>query len=252
MGLCLVAFLAVTPIPGGSWWASLAVLAVVMHLVLKFLVTARACGALMQQRQSGELELLLTTPLDVPEILRGHLLSIKRQYCGLVLSVLGLDAFLAVMAWYDTGGWEGSGWALVFGLEVAWLLLNLYVLAWAGLCFGMTCKSLAQAIRRTIIYVLLTPWAGMVASAAIVGLLTSGRGLNDQTAFVAGIWFAILLVVCNLGFLGWSMNELRENFRVLAAHQSIPRSPRKTPVEFGEFRPSLFPSFSSGYTSNGC
>ena len=48
------------------------------------------------------------------------------------------------------------------------------------------------------------------------------------------------------------MNELRENFRVLAAHQSIPRSPRKTPVEFGEFRPSLFPSFSSGYTSNGC
>ena len=252
MGLCLVALLAVTPIPGGSWWASLAVLAVVMHLVLKFLVTARACGALMQQQQSGELELLLTTPLDVSEILRGHLLSIKRQYCGLVLSVLGLDAFLAVMAWYDTGGWEGSGWALVFGLEVAWLLLNLYVLAWAGLCFGMTCKSLAQAIRRTIIYVLLTPWAGMVASAAIVGLLTSGRGLNDQTAFVAGIWFAILLVVCNLGFLGWSMNELRENFRVLAAHQSIPRSPRKTPVEFGEFRPSLFPSFSSGYTSNGC
>jgi len=99
---------------------------------------------------------------------------------------------------------------------------------------------------------LLTPWAGMVASAAIVGLLTSGRGLNDQTPFVAGIWFAILLMVCNLGFLGWSMNELRENFRVLAAHQSIPRSPRKTPVEFGEFRPSLFPSFSSGYTSNGC
>ena len=179
----------------------------------------------MQQQQSGELELLLTTPLDVPEILRGHLLGIKRQYFGLVLSVLGLDAFLVVMTWHDTGGWEGSGWALVFGLEVAWLLLNLYVLAWAGLCFGMTSKSLAQAIRRTIIYVLLTPWAGMVASAAIVGLLTSGRGLNDGTVFVAGIWFAILLVVCNLGFLGWSMNELRENFRVLAAHQSIPRSP---------------------------
>ena len=194
----------------------------------------------MQQRQSGELELLLTTPLDISEILRGHLLAIKRQYFWLVISVLGLDFFLVIAVWIDVGGWEGSGWAIVFGLEVAWLLLNIYVLAWTGLCFGMKSKSLAQAIRRTIIYVLLTPWAGMVASGAILGLLTSGRRLPDETVLFGGIWFVVLLVSCNLGFLGWSINELREDLRVLAAHQSIPLSPRKKRRERRERRELRF------------
>src|SRR6059036_3107293 len=52
----------------------------ILHLVLKFWLAGEACRRFCLDRQSDALELLLSTPLGVREILRGQLMSLARQF----------------------------------------------------------------------------------------------------------------------------------------------------------------------------
>ena len=109
--------------------------ALFLHSVLKIWVASEACQRLNQDRHNGALELLLSTPLKVTEILRGQLLALRRQFLGPVVVVLLADflflvslksesartlAFLAGMGMFvadvlyvelggDVAGTEGEG-----------------------------------------------------------------------------------------------------------------------------------------------
>jgi hypothetical protein len=38
--------------------------------------------------------------------------------------------------------------------------------------------------------------------------------------------FVVLVVVCNFGFAGWAVSELKDRFRMLAAQQQLADAPR--------------------------
>ena len=211
-----------------SWWqperfaATAALTVLLLHQVLKYVAASQACRALLHDRQSGELELLLTTPLGAEELLRGNLLALKRQLLWPVLAVLGLDLLQLLGAWWSLGLWGGLVFVVFLAIETAWLLMNLYTLTWVGLWQGLKCQTHGQALRRTMVWVIALPWLGLILTILVVGVASAGRGLNDNFVWEALIWFLVLLVGCNCEFAGRAMNELQDHFRRLAAHQPIP------------------------------
>src|SRR5947208_4313436 len=61
---------------------------IVLNLALKALFATEAGRQLAEDRKRGALELLLSTPLTIRDILRGQLLALKRQFLGPLVFVL--------------------------------------------------------------------------------------------------------------------------------------------------------------------
>jgi hypothetical protein len=204
-----------------------AMIAVGCHLALKFAAANNACRCLPGRRHSGELELLLTTPLDQDAVVRGSAIALKRQLLGPVLFALALDAVLLVLGWWKAGFWDGFGWAAILFVEVLWFLGNLYSLTWLGMCLGLKSTSHSNALGRTLFYILLMPWSGLAVAAVCFGIATTGRNFTPSMTIVMAGEFFVLLILCNLGFGGWASMELRDRFRALAAQQqAAPPPPR--------------------------
>jgi hypothetical protein len=206
-----------------------------LHLILKYWAAQSACLALPSRRQSGELEILLTTPLDGDVILHGITTAIKRKLLWPFLFVVVADSVLLILGWHKLGLWPGLLFAFVMLFEFIWFAGNLYSLTWVGLLLGMTCSSQAKALGRTLFYILFLPWSIVAIAAAFVGLATMGSILSPAIGVVTVVEFLVSLVVCNLGFTGWAVSELRDRFRLLAASQSValerPTQPWKSALE---------------------
>jgi hypothetical protein len=200
-----------------------------LHLILKYCAANSACRALPSRRQSGELEILLTTPLDGDAIIGGSITAIKRQLLRPFLFVLAMDGLLLICGWCKLGPWEGFLWAAAVFFEVAWFIGNLYSLTWLGLLMGLKSSSHAKALGSTLFDILLLPWSALALAAAFVGVSTMGRSLIPDMTFVIVAEFVVALVVCNLVFAGWAVSELRDHFRLLAAHHLPPSQPLAWP-----------------------
>jgi ABC-2 family transporter protein len=193
-----------------------------LHLILKYWTAHSACRSLPSRRHSGELEILLTTPLDGDAILLGSTTAIKRQLLWPFLFVVAMDGLMLLLGWRKLGLWVGFGFAAAMLLEFIWFIGNLYSLTWVGLCMGLKCSSHAKALGRTLFYILLLPWSVLALAAAVVGVATMGRNLSPAMGAVTVAEFLVALTVCNLGFTGWAVSELRDRFRLLAASQTLP------------------------------
>jgi hypothetical protein len=192
-----------------------------LHLIMKYWAAHSACRSLPSRRQSGELEILLTTPLDGDAILLGSTTAIKRQLLWPFLFVVAADGLLLILGWHKLGLWGGFGFAWVMLFEFLWFVGNLYSLTWVGLLMGLKCSSHAKALGRTLFYILVLPWSVVAIAAAFVGMATMGN-LSPAIGVVTVVEFLVALVVCNLGFTGWAVGELRDRFRLLAASQPLP------------------------------
>jgi hypothetical protein len=210
-------------------------LVVGLHLILKYWAAQSACRALPSRRQSGELEILLTTPLDGDAILLGITSTIKRQLLWPFLFVVAMDGLLLILGWHKLGLWDGMAFALAMLFEFLWFAGNLYSLTWVGLWMGMTCSSQTRALGRTLFCILFLPWSMVAIAAAFVGLATMGNIMSPAIGVLTVAEFLVALVACNLGFTGWAVSELRDRFRLLAASQGEPpkraAQPWKTTLE---------------------
>ena len=204
---------------GPSWmkpWAA-PVAIVLMHTVLKYQAASQAGRMLAGKRRSGELELLLTTPYDEDQILRGCLLELKRSLFRPALFALLADLALLIFGWRLSGFGNGVWWAAAVAGEVIWLLINLYSLCWVGLFLGLRLANPAQAAGRAIFCVVLLPWVLVIIFGALATLAIPGHRFNGDLGLpIAGI-FVISLVFCNTFFTGWAINQLRDRCRALAA-----------------------------------
>jgi len=219
-GLCLLIWFSPT---GWGEPVFLGALIVVLHTALKFKTAQRACRALDQNRQSGELELLLTTPLHEEDILRGYMLGLKREMLPELLGVLATDLVIIAAGCVANNRVEWVLLAMAFCVETVWLLVNLYSLAWVGFFFGLRSPGAALAIERSLAAVVLAPWLGAAmiggAIAALCGVFAS-YDLGPAMGFAVGS-LPVGIIACNLGFTGWAFNELRDRFREMASHQFI-------------------------------
>lgn len=195
--------------------------ALILHLALKFWVTSEACQKLGPDHRSGALELLLSTPLAVAEMLRGQMLALRRQFLWPALAVAGLDfVFMLAGSRYldssDNDFWAWACWAWIIMLGA-----DLYTLSWLGMWIGLVTKHPNRATGAAVARVLVLPcgaWAGVIM---LTSLTPVWHRVAEKAQFFIGLWFAIGVLV-DIYFCFRARLRLLGDLRTVATQRFVP------------------------------
>jgi hypothetical protein len=189
--------------------------ALMLNSLLKLWIAIEAVQKLAEDHQSGALELLLSTPLSVRDIVRGQLLALRRQFLGPLLVVLVIEVFLVIQV--SRHAYQGVP-AIPAG-EVAGLVMLLCDIAaviFAGMSSALTARSPNFASVNSISRVLILPW---VAFGAIFALTAAWCSFANSRLpgwkFYLALWF-ILGLAADLAFGLQAWWRLKIHFRELA------------------------------------
>lgn len=204
----------------GMYFATWALL----NLLIKVWFAFEAGRQLAEDRREGALELLLSTPLTVRELLRGQLLALRRQFLGPAAAVLA--AFLLFMiASSSEVTYEDDRTAFVTFWAGAMLILaaDLAGLYWVGMWQGLTAKNPIRAASASLARILILPCVAMTLISLVISLMALRRDINLGPKSFLGLWFG-LSVAADLGFGLWARYLLLREFRRAAARRYAPRS----------------------------
>jgi len=201
---------------GGAKMVSISILIlfIVLHLMLSMWVASEACAVFPAARDSGALELLLSTPVTLREIVDGHGIGLTRLFQRPLFALLIAEGILLV-AYLILGAKQGMpAQEFVFTLfGVGWFLaasiMDLFAVARYGMWMGLVEKRAGWAVTRTILVVLLAPML-----------------LTFLCPFTWAMW-PIVGVVKNLYFISRAQGLLRRNFRTAVTE----RFEATTPLE---------------------
>ncbi len=185
--------------------------AFLMQLVLKFWIGTEACRRFSNDRQSGALELLLSTPIEVKEIVRGQILALERQFAAPVFVVLLMD-FLFLMS-----GRRSSEMTVVWIVGMAVFVADIIALSWIGMWRGLNSRRPNRAAASSMFIVLVLPWI------IFIGLMTVGAFMN-AFGFRLGRWeeevmfilWAIISIGVSACFMVPAQRRLLTKFREVA------------------------------------
>jgi len=201
--------------------------AIVLNLLLRCWFATEAAFVLSDNHRSGALELLLSTPLKVEDILRGQWLALRRQFIGPVLLVLFAECFflLAIIREAISDD-ERVFWYALWFCGMLIFVADLVALYWLGMWRGLTSRNGLRAAGGGLAIVLGLPWAayGVILLFLVVSELgqRSYQG-NPTWKFFLGLWFG-LGVGIDLLFATWCRQKLLTEFRLAAQRQYGARS----------------------------
>jgi len=137
------------------------VLSFFLSLLVAVPVGLHSCRFFADARRNGALELLLSTPLTVKEILRGQWLTLRRAYLAPVIAVLGLELPLVFTMLPNTAGANVFPTLVAGGLFLAGsmvtLVTDVFAAAWVGMLVGVTARKPARAPALTLLYAIVIP-----------------------------------------------------------------------------------------------
>ncbi len=199
--------------------------AILMASWLKLTVAAEAAYAFSEDRRSGALELLLSTPLDVREIVQGQLQALQRHFLAPGVVVLGIAFLGFLLAVADESlGSERSALTATWVAGIVMLVADVAALAVVGMWMGLTQKNANHAAGATTGRILLLPWA--VYAFGMLWLAAAGLAVNYRIGvgwpFFLGLWFVPGLVV-DAAFGFWAWHKLHKEFRFVAAERFTPQ-----------------------------
>ena len=161
-----------------------------LHFVVKFWIAWEACHRFYEERQTGTLETLLSTPLGVGDIVRSQMKSLHNQFVAPVCTILMVDVILL--------SWAASNPALrsmvshallLFGAMLGLLVADAYALAWLGLWLGLRARRSWTASFSALAWVVMLPTSVFTVLALLLG---SGRGGGpDPTGGWLVLWIFI-------------------------------------------------------------
>jgi ABC-type transport system involved in multi-copper enzyme maturation permease subunit len=192
--------------------------AIILHSVIKCWMASEAVRLLAEDRRSGALELVLSTPLTVDEILRGQMLALRRQFGGPVAVILTADFAMFLAGMHDRFTDTTNDWPMLCLAGVAMFIADLYTLAWVGMWLGLTARKANGAAMGTAFRVLALPWIIYGGFLTATVFINFSQGLFNDSAGLLGAWF-VIGILNNLYFLVWARTNLRHAFRTVVTQR---------------------------------
>lgn len=192
----------------GSFFSMSISAGLIAHVVLKFWIASEAAYGMTAQRREGTLELLLTTPLTVRDVVRAQFLAIWRQFGWPLGIVAAMTMGCAVLYALDA---EAEGAALVLatalGATLA-LAADTGTLVYLGTWLGMASQKPHRAAGTTAFRVLGLPWLLLL----FLGPTMLRAGLPDAPESLLVLW---VFVGFGSDLLWWqyARRQLFERFR---------------------------------------
>ena len=215
--------------------------AFILHSVLKAWLAGAAARQLAEDRRTGALELLLSTPLSVDEILSGQKLALRRQFGGPVGVVLLVDTVLFSVGLPSVGPGNHSQWTTVWAAGMAVFVVDLWALGWLSMWFGLTSRRANQASSGAIFVVMVLPWLyfGLAMTFLAWFLWLERVSISEEIATV--LWFGISVGVATIA-VSRAKSRLRNRLRAVASEKAghgpvgfwrtlDPRRSEKPPVQ---------------------
>lgn len=209
---------------GDEWFnpGIYAATAILLSVTMKAMIGAEAGRRLLEDRKIGSLELLLSTPLSVREILRGQALALRHQFGGpvLVLLAVSLGLLFAGANSHQMGSNELPYW---IGIGLAGLVMfvaDTIALYWLGMWFGLSVKNPKHAFGAAILPILVLPWIGVAGVMTVIGVFLpqqmTSRLHPENLVWV--LWFGFSMAA-DIGFGLMARTALLSRFRELATER---------------------------------
>jgi len=186
-----------------------------------FLAWGAGRGLFTAQR-SGELELLLCTPLGAREIINGHWRAICLPLRGAWLLVALMFFLQFILLPGGSSGVGVVGGTVLFHRIMAPLnlVLDIIALCWVGMWFGMRAQRAFSLIGWTVGLVIGLPW--IITFLADAAFITAGRSQWGPTGGGRTIFFwlwasAFLFLLKNILLIRWSVWKLRTELKATAS-----------------------------------
>ncbi len=189
--------------------------------MLKIWITSEAGWRLGEDRKLGALELLLSTPLEVEDILQGQMLALKRQFLAPLIAALVIESVFLVASMHGNSS-DTEGLAALVSFWVAGLFLlvaDIAALSAVAMWVSLTARNPNRTTGITVRRVLILPLA---IGAAILILLAIFRQEENGWKLTLGLWFG-LGILADAFFGGRAWWRLRHEFREAAVHRVVAR-----------------------------
>jgi hypothetical protein len=180
----------------------------VLHTLLKLWVASEATRRFSLDRRSGALELVLCTPLKVPEIVGGQLAALWRQFAGPSAVVLLVDLVFAITKR------SADEFVTSYVVLVVVFVADMITLSWLGMWLGLRSRNPNRATAGAVVRVMVLPWVIFVAFL----FLEINRVLPSEEWTIFFVALAIALGV-DLFFLLRARAGLLHHFREVAAQK---------------------------------
>jgi ABC-type Na+ efflux pump permease subunit len=192
--------------------------AIVLNILMKTWFAAESGRQLAEDRRRGVLELLLSTPLTVRDILRGQSLALQRQFLGPVATVLFV-AFLLM--------WQGArqdtldlaefqrDYFLFWLGGMVMLPADLTALYYVGMWQAMVARNPRRAASTAVAQILILPGIVWVAIWLLAALASAHGSEPPSLTFSLGLWFG-LGIVTDIFFGSLARHRLLTEFRQAA------------------------------------
>lgn len=192
------------------------------HAFLKVWVTSETCTRLVEDRRSGALELLLSSPLGVKEIIRGQHLALRRQFAAPLLLLISLEIACFLFGIFPE---NRKSYAFYF-LPSAIILFvaDFFTLRWVAMWIGLNSRNVNRAVLKTSMLVLAMPWIIYALFANVIPLIYVSRLDPENKQMIAALcWILIAVLVDGILFL-WAKPRLLARFRSIAT-ESVRANP---------------------------
>jgi ABC-type transport system involved in multi-copper enzyme maturation permease subunit len=223
--------------------------ALILNLTLRYWFAGEATRAFAENRKSGALELLLSTPLKIEELLRGQWLALKQQLFAPVILVLAIECLFMLRTAREAFSDDDRVFWFVFWCSgMLMLVADLLALYWVGMWQGLTARNQLRAAAGSLARILVAPWIAYGAILLLL-LLTEMAPRAYRTPFTwkffLGLWFGLGIGVDFLFGL-WAKQKLITEIR-LVAQEPYGRRTDFWKSLVGDFKPQNPSVESSGY-----
>jgi ABC-type transport system involved in multi-copper enzyme maturation permease subunit len=195
----------------------------VLNMLLKLLFASDAGRILAEERTGGSMELLLSTPLSVPEILRGQRMALWRQFGGPVGVVLALFGVFLIASLRLSREEEWAPWICFWVIAMVMLVVDMVALYWVAMWEGLIARDATQAARSSAGKILILPWGGMAL--LVLGCILYNQASRWQPGWglFMGSW-VVFGLFADVGFGTWARHRLLTRFRATAEQRPGARS----------------------------
>ena len=194
------------------------VTALILGMLLKGWIASETGRQLAEDRKSGALELLLSTPLTVRQILVGQRLALQRQFLGPMVVVLVVGCVFMVAIARAESNRDQAEW---YCLGIAWMVLlvaDSFALYWVGMWQALKAKNPNRAASGSMLRILVLPWVAYALIMLVVALASMAHEPDLAWPFFLGLWF-FLSIAADLGFGLWARLKLLTEFRAVATER---------------------------------
>ena len=199
-------------------------LAYLMQVGLKVRIGGSAVAQIGEAKEMGALELILSTPLQVTEIIAGQFRAARELFgmqlvsvilllaAGLCLSFRGLDHLAELFTSPPATAMFRFRAILIVVSISFFLILDSVALTWAGLWFAFRSANLVQARVWSVFWVLPSPF---LIQGALVSILVHRPSMHERflAFYPIGILFLAVTLAIDIALLFYCRNQLMRHAR---------------------------------------